>query len=78
MNRTELQQLSQDRLLDAQSLIAASRWSGAYYLAGYAIECALKSAVLKYVDQTGIIFEDKRFELAVDIRIKFSVSVLRI
>lgn len=61
MNRTELQLLSQDRLLDAQSLIAASRWSGAYYLAGYAIECALKSAVLRYVDQTGIIFEDKKF-----------------
>lgn len=61
MNRTELQQLSQDRLDDAAALIVASRWSGAYYLAGYAIECALKAAVLRYVDRTGIIFEDKKF-----------------
>jgi hypothetical protein len=59
LNRTELQQLSQHRLLDAKALIAASRWSGAYYLSGYAIECALKAAVLRYVERTGIIFEDK-------------------
>jgi hypothetical protein len=61
LNRTELQLLSRDRLIDAQSHLVASRWSGAYYLAGYAIECALKAAVLRYVDQTGIIFEDKKF-----------------
>jgi hypothetical protein len=60
LNRTDLQQLSQDRLLDTEALIAASRWSGAYYLAGYAIECALKAAVLQYVERTGIIFEDKK------------------
>lgn len=61
MNREELQQLSHDRLLDASALIAASRWSGAYYLAGYAVECALKAAILRFVDRTGVIFEDKKF-----------------
>ena len=61
LNREELQQLSHDRLLDASALIAASRWSGAYYLAGYAVECALKAAILRYVDRTGVIFEDKKF-----------------
>ena len=61
MNRTDLQLLSQERLYDAQALIAASRWSGAYYLAGYSLECALKSSVLRHLEQTGIIFEDKRF-----------------
>ena len=61
MNRLELQLLSQERLFDAQSLIAASRWSGAYYLAGYSLEGALKSSVLLYIEQTGIIFEDKKF-----------------
>ena len=61
MNRTELQQLSDERIEDAKSLLAASRWSGAYYLAGYALECALKSCVLAYVERTGIIFEDKKF-----------------
>jgi hypothetical protein len=61
LNRTELQELAKHRLIDAEALIAASRWSGAYYLAGYAIECASKAAVLRYVELTGIIFEDKKF-----------------
>jgi hypothetical protein len=61
LNRTELQQLSDERVEDANALLAASRWSGAYYLTGYALECALKSCVLAYVERTGIIFEDKKF-----------------
>lgn len=61
MNRTTLQQLSNARVEDAEALLAASRWSGAYYLAGYALECALKSCVLAYIERTGIIFEDRRF-----------------
>jgi hypothetical protein len=44
VNKDELRQLAQDRILDAKALLAARRWSGAYYLAGYAVECALKRA----------------------------------
>ena len=61
MNRTELQRLCDERIKDAEALLAASRWSGAYYLAGYALECALKSCVLRYVERTGIIFDDRKF-----------------
>ncbi len=61
MNRAELQQLSDERIEDARALLAAKRWPGAYYLAGYALECALKSCVLAYIDRTGIIFEDKKY-----------------
>ena len=61
MNRAELQQLSTERIEDARALLAAKRWSGAYYLAGYSLECALKSCVLAYVERTGIIFEDKKY-----------------
>lgn len=61
MNRTELQQLSSERIEDARALLAAQQWSGAYYLAGYALECALKSCVLAYIERTGIIFEDKKY-----------------
>lgn len=61
MNRPELQQLAEERLLDAQALLAAQRWSAAYYLAGYAVECALKACVLACVERTGAIFEDKKF-----------------
>ncbi len=61
MNRAVLQQLSDDRIEDAQVLLGSTRWSAAYYLAGYALECALKSCVLAYIDRTGIIFEDKKY-----------------
>ena len=61
LNRKELQQLAEDRILDAEALLAASRWSGAYYLTGYAVECGLKSCILAYVEATGKIFEDKEF-----------------
>ncbi|MBI4442980.1 MAG: DNA-binding protein [Acidobacteria bacterium] len=47
MDRTELQQLADLRLDDAAALLAASRWSAAYYLLGYCIECALKACVVK-------------------------------
>lgn len=61
MNRATLQLLSDERIADAQALLAAKQWAGAYYLAGYALECALKSCVLVYIDRTGIIFEDKKY-----------------
>jgi hypothetical protein len=61
LNRTELRQLSAERIEDARALLAASRWSGAYYLTGYSLECALKSCVLAYIVRTGIIFEDKKY-----------------
>ena len=62
MNRTELQQLVDERIEDVKALLAASRSSGAYYMAGYALECALKSCVLAYVGRrTEIIFEDRNF-----------------
>ena len=56
-----MQQLSHERIADAAALLGASRWSAAYYVAGYSVECALKSCLLAYVERTGIIFEDKKF-----------------
>lgn len=47
MDRSELQRLAQERLADSEALFAAGRFSGAYYLAGYVIECALKACVAK-------------------------------
>jgi hypothetical protein len=61
VNRVEWQQLAEDRLLDAQALLAAGRWSCAYYVAGYAVECGLKACVLAYIERTGAIFEDRRY-----------------
>jgi HEPN domain-containing protein len=47
LNRTDLQQLADDRVLDAEALLNAGRWSGAYYISGYAVECALKACIAK-------------------------------
>ncbi len=59
MNRAELQTMARERLLDADALIAGQRWSFAYYVAGYAVECALKSCVLARMIDTGWIFQEK-------------------
>jgi HEPN domain-containing protein len=61
VNRAELKVLAADRIDDAQILLNNGRWPAAYYLAGYAVECALKACILAYVDATGIIFKDRRF-----------------
>ena len=61
MNQAELRQLATERILDADALIAAQRSSFAYYVAGYAVECALKSAVLARMVVTGGVFKDKKF-----------------
>lgn len=61
MNRTQLRQLAEDRILDASALLAAQRWAGAYYLAGYAVECGLKACIMARVEATGAIFQDKKF-----------------
>lgn len=37
--------LADARLADAQTLLRAGRFGAAYYLAGYAIECALKARI---------------------------------
>ena len=47
MNRTDLQLLAETRVLDAAVLLEAGRWDAAYYLLGYAVECALKSCIAK-------------------------------
>ena len=61
MNRTQLQRLAAERVEDAQVLPANGRWTAAYYLIGYAVETALKACILKFVEETGVIFTDKKF-----------------
>jgi HEPN domain-containing protein len=47
VNRAELQWLAKERLRDAKLLLDARHWSAAYYLAGYAAECALKACIAR-------------------------------
>jgi HEPN domain-containing protein len=45
MLRVGLQKLALARVADARVLLAAGRYDAAYYLAGLAVECALKACI---------------------------------
>lgn len=47
MNRTDLQSLSRQRRREAAALLRARHFPGAYYLVGYAVECALKACIAR-------------------------------
>lgn len=59
MNRAELQQLAADRIADAKGLLSLKRWTAAYYLAGYAVECGLKACIARLTQAED--FPDKSF-----------------
>lgn len=58
MNRRDLQELSRARLKEARALLKSGLSDGAYYLAGYAVECALKACISKQTKKFD--FPDKR------------------
>lgn len=59
MNRKQLQTLAKTRLGDAKALLGRKRWSGAYYLSGYAIECGLKAGLLRHLGESGAVFGEQ-------------------
>jgi HEPN domain-containing protein len=59
VNRAELQWLAKERIREAKALLGAGHWSGAYYLAGYAVECAVKACIAKLMKSEE--FPDKKF-----------------
>jgi HEPN domain-containing protein len=59
MNRKVFQELTKVRVQEARILLEADQYPGAYYLIGYAVECALKACVSKQVKRYD--FPDKKF-----------------
>jgi HEPN domain-containing protein len=59
MNRRVFQELANIRVQEARTLLNAGHYPGAYYLIGYAIECALKACVSKQIKRYD--FPDKDF-----------------
>jgi|SRR5580698_3613460 HEPN domain-containing protein len=59
MNRIELQEISEVRLRESRALLNAGFAEGAYYLAGYAVECALKACIAKRTQEHD--FPEKKF-----------------
>ena len=51
MNKIDLERLVDIRIQEANILLESENYHGAYYLAGYALECALKVCISKQVNQ---------------------------
>jgi len=58
MNKLEFEQLTAIRIKEAEILLDAGCYHGAYYLAGYAVECILKACIAKQVKEFD--FPDKK------------------
>jgi hypothetical protein len=62
VTRADWQQIAEERLLAAGALLAAHLWPSAYYLAGYAVECGLKSCILaRLAAAPEVIFITRKF-----------------
>jgi HEPN domain-containing protein len=59
LNRNILQTLAESRLEEERILLANNRWTGAYYLSGLSVECALKACLARAVKQHD--YPDKKF-----------------
>ena len=60
MTRFEFQALARERLEDAKSLLAAGRYSCAYYICGYVVECAFKACISRQTRQDDFPSKDAR------------------
>lgn len=67
LTRLDFQRVARERLEDAARLLEAERWAGAYYLAGYAIECALKARVSKLTQAETFPPRDTKFHYSHDL-----------
>lgn len=47
VTRSELRKLVERRLKDAHLLVGGRRYDSAYYIAGYAVECAIKACIAR-------------------------------
>jgi HEPN domain len=75
---SELHQISQARLHDAQALLEAGRLDGAVYLCGYAIELALKARICKTLNGLGYPETNKEFEKLSSFKVHELSTLLRL
>ena len=59
MDRQAFQTISRIRGREARTLLRSGQYSGAYYLLGYSVECALKSCLSKQLRKNDL--PDKKF-----------------
>ena len=63
MNRADLQRLTRIRLREARVLLNNRHYEGAYYLLGYAVECAFKARISRQTKRYD--FPDRKLALEV-------------
>jgi len=51
MNRSNFKKMARKRLIDAKTLLDKGRYSAAYYLCGYVVECGLKACIAKQTNK---------------------------
>jgi hypothetical protein len=51
VNKSDFEELAELHLQHAKALLDAQLYSGAYYMCGYVVECALKACICKRTDQ---------------------------
>jgi HEPN domain-containing protein len=62
VTRAEWRRTAEARVRDVVALLKLRRWSAAYYLAGYAVECGLKACLVAHVKRNvDVIFRDRKF-----------------
>lgn len=59
LNRDKLHFLADSRLEEARALLDRKLWTGAYYMTGLGVECALKACLARTVQQYD--FPDRNF-----------------
>ena len=58
--KSDFQAIAEKRMREARILLAANEPDGAYYLGGYAVECALKACIIKKLNITDE-WQDRNF-----------------
>jgi HEPN domain-containing protein len=62
VTRAEWPRIAEERVHDTTALLSVRRWSAAYYLAGYAVECGLKACVVVHVRRhADVVFREKKY-----------------
>ncbi len=62
VTQLEWERMAEEKLASTESLLADQRWTSAFYLAGYVIECSLKARIVARVSrEPHVIFEDEGF-----------------
>jgi len=63
LNRVDWQRVAEEKIRAAHALLAAGEWASTYYLAGYAVECGLKSCVLaRVLRQPELLFTERDYQ----------------